>query len=382
MKKIIVAAVGICLLIGTALPAAEPSAEEKEAFRLYKEAQAMMELSQYDQAIEHLNKAWGIFRIPQIAIMKAKALQSKGDLTTALMVLKGIVSDDERIRTRVGAAIAELEAELAKPIEIDVTTSVDQVRMVIDKTSTFLIPGRITVTPGPHRIEYSAPGYRTKTEERSFSAADKTLEVLMEEAGGKIVLTTDLDSFFGVVVRIDGRELMPRGSSLTPNRTAPIEIAPGAHSFTCSKNGMPDYSGTFTLLSMESAEVHCKFSPVATTKKAGGPKAPMSVPKNPLAWTFFGIGTGMVIAGTALTGWYWDLKISNPDANFKDESYEGYWGPAMAGVGIAVAVMGFFIFKDKPKDARTAASTGPGKSFGFAVAPTRDGAAASFGMAF
>ena len=107
----------------------------------------MMELSQYDQAIEHLNKAWGIFRIPQIAIMKAKALQSKGDLTTALMVLKGIVSDDERIRTRVGAAIAELEAELAKPIEIDVTTSVDQVRMVIDKTSTFLIPGRITVTP-------------------------------------------------------------------------------------------------------------------------------------------------------------------------------------------------------------------------------------------
>ena len=90
----------------------------------------------------------------------------------------------------------------------------------------------------------------------------------------------------------------------------------------------------------------------------------------------------MVIAGTALTGWYWDLKLSNPDANFKDEGYEGYWGAAMAGVGIAVAVMGFFIFKDKPKDARTAASTGPGKSFGFAVAPTRDGAAASFGMAF
>lgn len=382
MNKIIAATVGICLFIGAGLSAAEPSAEEKEAFRLYKEAQAMMELNQYDQAIDHLNKAWGIFRIPQIAIMKSKALQSKGDLTTALMVLKGIVSDDERIRGRVDSAIAELEAELAKPIEIDVTTSVDQVRMVIDKTSTFLIPGRITVTPGPHRIEYSAPGYRTRTEERSFSATDRTLDVVMEEAGGKIVLTTDLDSFFGVVVRIDGRELMPRGSSLTPNRTAPIEIPPGSHTFTCSKNGMPDISGTFTLLSMESAEVHCKFSPVASGKAARGPKAPMTVPKNPLAWTFFGIGTGMVIAGTALTGWYWNYKISNPGAKFDPEGYEGYWGPVMASVGVAVAVMGFFIFKDKPASRQTVDSGSQNKSFGFAVAPVRDGAAASFGMTF
>ena len=92
----------------------------------------------------------------------------------------------------------------------------------------------------------------------------------MEEAGGKIVLTTDLDSFFGVVVRIDGRELMPRGSSLTLNRTAPIEIAPvPIHS--CSKNGMPDYSGTFTLLSMESAEVHCKFRPWPRQRRPAAP---------------------------------------------------------------------------------------------------------------
>lgn len=375
MKKTLLAVLtviaGLGLCSGNAY-AATPADAEVEAFRLYKEAQPLMDQSNWDQAIEVLDRAWASFPMPQIAFKKAKCLQFKGELKKALTLLESIKTDDPKLKGKIDVTIEDIKREVVKPVMVDVKSDADQIRLVVDGQTVFFVPGRITVTQGTHKLEYSAPGYKGKVEERTFTGpGEQTMTVTLEPVGGKVVLKTNLDSFFGVVVTIDNTEYMPSGSSITPNKASPVDVGAGRHTFTCAKTGMPDYSGEFTVATAQIVEVECLLAPVkAIVKKT-----------NPWKWVFFGVGTGIALGGAGLTGWYYWYKENaprNPGDVLKD-NYEGPIGIGISAVGIAMAVMGFFIFKDKVVDG----TEKPQKTtYGFALTPVPEGAAAAFTVNF
>lgn len=373
MKKTAFLIGAILAVIAFSAVAQEPSEEEIQAFNLYKDAQTMMEQSRWDEAIELLDKAQATFPMPQIQFQKARCLQARGDIADSLALLEQIQTDEPRLMARVEKMRDELRAEMDKPVEIEVTSNAEQVKMIVDGKDVFFIPGKVAIKQGEHRFEYSAPGFRSRTENRAIGPFDTDLDVRMDPVGGKVVLRTDLDSFWGMVVRIDEMELNPSGTSVTPNQSSPIEIPAGSHSYTCSKAGYPDYTGQFNLVSTQLLTVECLMGGAASVSRK-------DTKSNPMKWVFLGVGSGMAVAGAGMMGWYFYNKSHLPEGQvIQRDYYEGWIGLGLAGVGIAMAVMGFFVFPDKPADdgGKTASI-----DYGFSVVPVQDGAAASFGMTF
>ncbi len=375
MNRFFVIAATLIAMTSAGAFAQEPSDAEIRAFNLYKDAQTMMEQSRWDEAVDLLDQAQAAFPMPQIAFQRARCLQARGDLADALAALDAIQTDEAKLKGKIDKLRAELTDAMATPIEIDVTSNAEQVKMIVDGNGVFFVPGKIAIAQGQHRIEYSAPGFKPKSEDRVIGAFDTDLDIRLDPVGGKVVLRTDLDSFWGMVVKIDDMELNPSGTSMTPNQASPIEIPAGAHTYTCSKAGYPDYTGSFSLVSTQFMTVECLMTAGGTTTKKAATQS------NPWKWVFLGVGGGMTVAGTGLMGWYFYNKANLPAGQvIQKDYYEGWIGLGLAGVGIAMAVMGFFIFPDKDIDEGQAAADDT--RYGFSVVPMQDGAAASFALTF
>jgi len=373
MNRLIIIVAGLLMLTSSVALAQEPSEAEIKAFNLYKDAQSMMEQSRWDEAIDLLDQAQASFQMPQIAFQKARCQQAKGDLADAIATLDGIQTDEPKLIAKRDKLRDEISAEMAKPIDLDVTSNAEQVKMIVDGSGVFFVPGKVTITQGSHRFDYSAPGFKARSEDRVIGAFDTDLDVRLDPVGGKIVLKTDLDSFWGMVVKIDDMELNPSGTSMTPNQASPIEIPAGTHTYTCSKAGYPDHSGTFSLVSTQVLAIDCLMTGNAV--KAAPTKS------NPMKWVFLGVGGGMAAAGTGLMGWYFYNKEHLPAGQvIQKDYYEGWIGLGLAGAGVAMAIMGFFIFPDKELPDGQKASDD--FRYGFSVAPMDDGAAASFALTF
>jgi len=135
------------------------------------------------------------------------------------------------------------------------------------------------VPAGKHRVVISAEGFFDET--REVTAVDGTIiaaDVALREKPALVTLQRADD---GARVEIDGRFV-----STTPLH-APLEIAPGSHLLTVTKNGHEAYARELELGRGETRSLDAKLAPSKQRGVAG--------------WLFVAGGVAVVAGGTFLT---------------------------------------------------------------------------------
>lgn len=371
--------VALGFVIGMAWPACSvaQTPEEREAFRLYKEAQGDMEASRFADALDKLDRAYKLFRMPHILVRKAEALYGLGDLGQALDLLRSVETPDAKLKARVADLVAKVTREMQEPVAVEVQTNVPDAEVIVDHVEKYLAPCVMRVTRGRHQFEIRKNGYETITLERDIAGPDtRTIRVALRERTGRVVFVTDQPSFQGVIIRLDDQEMAPRGRAETPNRTDGMEVRAGVHRLLCAREGSPPFMRQFEVPVDRTVEVACLLRP------------PSSGPSR-RTWAFVTLGTGaaMTAAGVGLVTWYYVKRGQNPGQDaagnryvFRDR-HENIIGFVLLGVGAATAGASYFLFSAGDGSAETSP---PARSsrFLFSVSPTTGGAVAAGVMTF
>lgn len=346
------------------------SAEEVQAFALYKEAKADMDALRFTDALKKLEKAYAIFPLPQILARTAECYEKMGELERALELYRKVETDDPKLRGRIEKAIADIVFELNKPIELSIVTNVPDVEVIVDNVERFKAPCTIKVTRGEHTFEFKKPGYATITEEKEVKgSAAQIYRINMKELSGHVVLLTDLPSFEGVIVRLDEVEMAVSPSPATPSKSEPLKVRPGTHSLLCVKENIPPFMTTFDVAPDVTVEVTCKLKP---------PEKKPIVPVWASA-TIMAAGAAAAGVGGALVGLYYKDKQEfedHPDLYRGFSSNKHYIGYALIGVGGAAIVTSAVLFLVK-QEPNPSGYLGP-----VSVSPTPGGAMLSTSIAF
>lgn len=369
MSRIIVA---LAFVIGAAWPgrSAAQTPEEREAFRLYKEAQGDIEASRYADALEKLDRAYQMFQMPHILVRKAEALRGLGDLGQALDLLRSIENPDAKLKVRIADLIVMITRELQEPVTVEVQTNVPDVEVVVDQVEKYLAPCTLRLTRGRHQFELRKNGYETVTIERNIAGPEtRVIQVALREQTGRVVFATDLPSFDGVVIRLDNREMVPKGRAGAANRTDVMEVRAGTHNLLCAREGMAPYMRQFEVPADRTVEVVCLLKP------------PVSGPsRRTWAWVTLGTGAAMTAAGVGLVTWYYVKRNQDPGTDaagnryvFRDR-HENIVGFALLGVGVATAAASYFLFASDDGSAGRGPPSGP---FLLSVSPVEGGAVAA-----
>ena len=152
-------------------------------------------------------------------------------------------------------------------------------RVSLDGAKTVEAPLIGPVPAGKHRVVISAEGFFDET--REVTAVDGTIiaaDVALREKPALVTLQRADD---GARVEIDGRFV-----STTPLH-APLEIAPGSHLLTVTKNGHEAYARELELGRGETRSLDAKLAPSKQRGVAG--------------WLFVAGGVAVVAGGTFLT---------------------------------------------------------------------------------
>jgi len=347
--------------------------EEFEAFTLYKASQDDIEADRYDEAIEKLERAYDLFPMPHILARKAEAFNGRGDLEKALDLYRQVKTDNAGLNGRVQKAVSDILYRLNKPVEVQLEPNVDQVEVTVDHASKFMAPCTIKLTRGSHHFEFRKNGYWTLVEEKTIQGiGSQTYSVELREQTGSVVFVTDLDSFDGVMVRMDRQEMEPGGTIAEPSRSTPMKVRAGTHRLLCVKSGLAPYMSSFDVAPNVTVEVTCRLKPPsASTNRTWG-------------WVTLSTGLAAAAAGAGLVGWYYGSSKGNPShpepgleyqLNHKDY-HENYYGFALLGLGLVSAGLSVYFFLADDDDG-VASGGSTDRRYTFGVAPVRGGAVAS-----
>lgn len=346
--------------------------EEREAFRLYKESQSDLDAARWSEAIEKLDRAYRLFKMPHILVRKAEALYGLGQLEQALDVLRSVEQPDAKLKARISELVARITKDLAEPVEVEIQTNVSDAEVVVDQVEKFLAPCTLRLTRGRHHFEVRKGGYEPVVVERDIAGPEtRTIRVTLREQRGRVVFATDLPSFDGVVVRFDNLELVPKGREDAPNRTEAMEVRAGVHSVLCAREGVTPYMRQIEVPADRTVEVVCLL------------QAPPSRPSR-RTWAFVTLGTGaaMTAAGVGMVAWYYVKRGQNPGTDaagnryvFRDR-HENIVGFTLMGLGVATAAASYFLFTSGSESAETAPKAS------FSVSPLSTGAVAVGTVAF
>jgi len=139
----VIVALAVPLLAGSARA---QSAEEKEAFSLFKDGRQEMDAGRCDKAIEYFQRAYAVFPLPQILLREGECREKLGDYDGALATYLRVKTDDEKVKAKAYAAVQNLRSRLELPIEVIVEPNVADVDLTVDHveqhrvTHTFLPP--------------------------------------------------------------------------------------------------------------------------------------------------------------------------------------------------------------------------------------------------
>lgn len=371
--------VAFALVVGALWPgrSGAQTREEREAFRLYKEARGDIEASRYADALDKLDRAYKMFQMPHILVRKAEALYGLGDLEQALDVLRSVENPDAKLKVRIADLVGTIMRELQEPVSIEVQTNVPDVEVVVDQVEKVLAPCALRLTRGRHQFELKKSGYETVTIERHIAGPEtRTIRVTLREQTGRVVFATDLSSFEGVVIRLDDREMVPKGRAGEANRTDVMEVRAGVHDLLCAREGMAPFMRRFEVPADRTVEVVCLLKP------------PVSGPsRRTWAWVTLGTGAAMTAAGVGLVTWYYVKRGQDPGTDAAGNRYvfhdrhENIVGFALLGVGAATAAASYFLFTSDDGSAR-AAPPAESSRFLFSISPTSGGAVAAGTMSF
>lgn len=362
-------------LVMAPLVARAQSPEELEAFTYFKEGRAAMEAGDCVKALEWFDRAQAVFPAPQILLRKAECLDRLGRLGEALAVYQSIPRDDPKMQARVQKAIDSLKARQANPVEVLLEADAPGAEVTVDQVATYRLPATLRLTPGLHRLEFQAPGHRSRVEDHAVPPkGPHRVAVSLERLMGQVVITTDQDSFEETIVRLDDREFAPEGVPGTPNRTAPIEVGAGRRKILCVKPGHAPFATMFEVAPGQVLEVSCRLGSPLEVTRAPEPARP-SVGK----WVTFGLGSAALLAGAGLSGWYFGMKGSGKVAQGSDY-HEGWYGVGLMAAGAGAVIAAFTAFPSRPApDPSTSLSLPRAIP---SVTPIPGGAAASVAFSF
>ncbi len=368
----------IVLAIALFAPAAvAQTAEENEAFSLFKEGRKEMDAGSCGTAIELFERAYAVFPLPQILLREGECREKLGDLEGALQSYLRVRTEDQKILAKAFSAIQSLRSRMDQSPEVSVEANVPGAEVVIDQTPSQRTPVTVKLPRGQHRFEFRKPGYTTVIENRDIqgSGRQKVAAALVAE-GGHVVLVSSVGSFNGVVVRIDDREFAPADAPGSQGRTDPIPLPPGIRKLLCVKDGRVPFLSSFTVPSSGVVEVTCRMDPIGAhaTSKSGDSRT------NPWKWVTFSAGAAVAVAGAGLSGWYFYKKENIGVAKGAKDYHEGWYGVGMMGVGVTVAIVSLFVFPDPP--AASPRTTKISSRPIVTAAPVRGGAIASFSLGF
>jgi hypothetical protein len=333
MRRLFLAVSAICALGIPCATALAQTADEKEAFELFKAAQKDMDESRFEDALKKLDRAYKLFQMPQIQARQAECYEKMGELETALELYRQVKTDNPKLKGKVEKSIADLLYELNKSVELTVAPNVPDVDLTIDHMEKYKAPVTVKLTRGKHHFEFRKQGYAVYAEEKNVrGAASQTYKVAMQELTGKVLLLTDLDTFEGTIVRIDDKEISPAGTSPVPNRSGSIPLRVGRHDVLCMKEGMPPYVTSVLVGADEMVEVTCKM-------RKEGPSL------QPWAWVAAGTGAAAVGVGTWMLISYFQDRKADSDNKYFVKSTKQYFGPTLIAVGLGAGVASYFLFR-------------------------------------
>ncbi|MFT3767292.1 MAG: PEGA domain-containing protein [Minicystis sp.] len=254
------------LLIALA-PATAGAQADVEQARIYYDAGAQAyNAGRYDAAVEALAAAYALAPRPQVLFSLAQAERRQFTAGRDPRLLRDAVAHFRRYLAEVPVggrradaveAIAELEAAGArldpqaaavgarqKATRLMITAPTKGAQVTLDGVAHAEVPVLETVTPGPHKVRVSAPGYFD--EDREVTALDGELvpvEITLRERPSFLAVAAPA----GSTVTVDGRSY-----GEAPFAGA-LELAPGAHLVAVTRRGHEPHVATLDVQRGETA---------------------------------------------------------------------------------------------------------------------------------
>jgi len=348
-------------------PAMAGEAEEKRAHALYEAAANDFEARRFEEAIQKLDTAYGLYPIDIILLKKSEALENLGRLGSALETLRSIEEPDERIRGKVVAGIRRLESALSMPVDVSVTSGdVTGARISVDDVDTGkLTPNVIGVSRGAHVIRVEKAGYEPFETEGfiAMGGGMAHIRASLKPRQGHAVIRLNMGTFRDTRVVVDGVDVSVEDPD--SDTSSAIEIGVGDHEMICIREGYAAAHQRFSLSEGEGVVLECEIAEIELV---------ITTTDN-LHWWLGGAGGTLVIAGGALIASYFDDQAYARDNGLRLVSNKHSFGGALLGlgvVGITTAVM---------MDSDAVVEEG-GEESAWSMLPTRGGVAVGYALRF
>lgn len=313
---------------------------EARANAIYKDAKDKLEAGDLAEALKLATQAEGLFAHPAIVYLRGRVLRRLGRLRQADDAMRA--ADTALLPKPLQKPLQDERAQMAEDMrrkgELVLTTDPDTARVSVDGED--VLPEYTGwLTPGPHRVEVTAPGFKTETRSVAVVAGESTaLTIRLAPVAGTLVIVVP-GGLRDAEVRLDGLLVELKAGERLGDRTPPMLIQAGPHRVVCSR-GDEESAHEVEVGSEGATEVRCEGIAPST-----------GTARKVLGWTG-------VAAGAGLTGWgaYGLLSfaiVDTQDPRYNDPRYTvGHQkvivGSVLAGTGIALGVCSWlFLLRDR-----------------------------------
>ncbi len=297
----------VILMVGTGSPAA-PVDPRREAEDLVKNAAALVESGDLDEALAQLQKAFELDHEPGLLFNIGRVLDRKGDLVQARAYYERFLeAEKDPARLEKGRLrLAELLDRL--PGRLVVRTDAPDASVWVDGKAQGAAgePG-VDVTRGMHLVTVSAPGREQQSVKVEVKPGERQeVPVTLRVLPGVLVLRVQPA---GARLGIDGGAVVETGD------VHRVELAAGTHRLELARAGYEAWQGSVLIVAGEERPLEVLMTPSATPAPAlaadpvvpAGDASPVvALPAETRSkvsaapWAIFGLGGAMLITGGVL----------------------------------------------------------------------------------
>ncbi len=339
----VVVAVAMLCLSSVSARADDP---ESQANAIYREAKALAEAGEHEQAIEKLGKALAVFRHPLIVKKRAECYDVVGDVERALEDYRAYLSllkpKEKAELASAKARIVALEAALAEPVRVTIVAhSSDgetelEVDVSIDGGTARRTPITTPMAPGRHRVALIDKRYVGEAREVTVRAAHPTtVAFAARNKRGRVTITTNRPTFDRVDLLLDATAVELKPEERTTLGRVERDLSAGKHVLVCRAPGVPQHETAFDVPAEGRVEVSCRFA-----------ESSLGVRR---VWGFTLLSTGLatLVAGSGiLISYGLDVKFAD-DTDQELITNKHIIGGVLAGAGAALAIGSIFLIASR-----------------------------------
>jgi hypothetical protein len=338
VKRLLVVLMVLAFIAPMLVSGGAHAQDPTRAKALFDEARQLHEDGRTAEALDKLREAYEAYPAEAILVTIANRHIDLGQPEEAAEVLSRI--EDRSLKKQVDKLRKQVEAQLAKPVTVQLSGDPDGATVSIDNGRFRRLPATVQLDRGRHRFVFRADG-RKEVEMDKEVKGTKPMEVFVSlpaPPGSWRVAIEPEAPLRDVRIVFNGQNLALDESEHLASVTAAREAKPGRYKIICLR-GMDEFvSTTVDVASGAEATATCYFD---SGDSGGGAEAGgHAIAK----WSTLGAGALGIVVGTILLVSYADDVDTYPEPRYEISSSKPAVGGLAVGLGVASGIVSGLMF--------------------------------------